>query len=66
ELTKRQARAKVMEVVTRQGYFENYSGVRITKTGRRFEISGATIWNLTSQSGQLAGQAATFSYWKYL
>ncbi|MGH7979688.1 MAG: MEKHLA domain-containing protein, partial [Limisphaerales bacterium] len=43
ELTKRQARAKVMEVVTRQGYFENYSGVRITKTGRRFEISGATI-----------------------
>ena len=66
EATKREERAKLMEVVTRQGYFENYSGIRVSKTGRRFEISGATIWNLTSETGQFAGQAATFSEWKFL
>lgn len=66
EPASRDARAKVMEVVTRQGFFENYSGIRISKSGRRFEISGATIWNLISETGQLQGQAATFSEWKFL
>jgi hypothetical protein len=66
ETAKREARAKAMEIVTRQGVFENYSGVRISKTGRRFEISGATIWNLLSETGELQGQAATFSEWKFL
>jgi MEKHLA domain len=66
EVTNRKERAKLMEVVTRQGYFENYSGIRVSKTGRRFEISGATIWNLISESGQFQGQAATFSEWKFV
>jgi MEKHLA domain len=66
EVIKREERAKLMEIVTRQGYFENYSGIRVSKTGRRFEISGATIWNLISESGESAGQAATFSQWKFL
>jgi MEKHLA domain-containing protein len=66
EPARRDARAKAMEVVARQGFFEGYSGIRISKSGRRFEISGATIWNLISETGQLQGQAATFSEWKFL
>lgn len=66
EPVRREERAKVMEVVTRQGFFENYSGIRVSKSGRRFEISSATIWNLISETGQLQGQAATFSEWKFL
>lgn len=66
EPAKREERAKLMETVARQGYFENYSGIRISKTGRRFEISAATIWNLISETGQLQGQAAMFSEWKFL
>jgi hypothetical protein len=66
EAAKREARAKVMETVTRQGFFEDYSGIRVSKAGRRFEISGATIWNLISETGELQGQAATFSEWKFL
>ena len=66
EAPKREERGKLMEVVTRRGFFENYSGIRVSKTGRRFEISGATIWNLISGSGHFAGQAATFSEWKFL
>jgi hypothetical protein len=65
EAATREARARVMETVTQQGFFENYSGIRVSKTGRRFEISGATIWNLISESGALQGQAATFSQWKF-
>lgn len=66
EPSRREERAKVMEAVTRQGFSESYSGIRVSKTGRRFEISRATIWNLISESGQLQGQAATFSEWKFL
>jgi MEKHLA domain len=66
EAAKREARAKVMDVVTRQGFFDGYSGIRVSKTGRRFAISRATIWNLISETGQLQGQAATFSEWKFL
>jgi len=66
EPAEREERAKVMEAVTLQGFFDKYSGIRISKTGRRFEISRATIWNLISESGQLQGQAATFSEWKFL
>jgi hypothetical protein len=66
EPARREARAKVMEAVTHQGFFENYSGIRVSKTGRRFEISRATVWNMISETGRLAGQAATFSEWKFL
>ncbi|HEX3625296.1 MAG TPA: MEKHLA domain-containing protein [Verrucomicrobiae bacterium] len=66
EPARREARAKLMETVARQGYFENYSGIRVSKTGRRFKISAATIWNLISETGELQGQAAAFSEWKFL
>jgi hypothetical protein len=66
EPPKREARAKVMEVVTRPGFYEDYSGIRVSKSGRRFEFSRATIWNLISETGQFCGQAATFSEWKFL
>lgn len=66
EAPQREERAKLMEIVTRQGFIDNYSGVRISKTGRRFEISRATVWNLISPVGAFCGQAATFSDWKFL
>lgn len=66
EAPNREERAKLLEAVTRQGFSDNYSGVRISKNGRRFEISRATVWNLISETGEYCGQAATFSEWKYL
>jgi hypothetical protein len=59
-------RAKSLEAVARDGFIENYSGVRISKSGRRFEISNAVIWNLVSERGEPLGQAATFDKWNYL
>lgn len=66
EAPRRDARAKLLETVTRQGFIDNYAGIRISKSGRRFEISSAIVWNLVSEAGTLCGQAATFSEWKFL
>jgi hypothetical protein len=55
----REARARLLETVARQGYIDDYSGVRIARSGRRFLIDHATVWNLGD--GDYQGQAATFS-----
>jgi hypothetical protein len=62
----REERARLMERTTREGYVDDYQGIRISSTGRRFRIDQATVWNLTNSSGQLVGQAATFSEWRFL
>jgi MEKHLA domain len=57
------AREVMMSQVLRQGFVDNYRGVRISSSGRRFEIDRAIIWNLTDLQGQPCGQAATFASW---
>jgi hypothetical protein len=34
-----------------QGYFTGYRGIRISATGRRFLVRGATVWNVVDQEG---------------
>lgn len=55
-----QARVDLLEKVTRHGYVEGYSGMRIAKSGRSFMIADTTVWNLTDENGTLHGQAAVF------
>jgi len=55
------ARTRLLERVTRQGYVDDYCGVRITASGKRFMIAAATVWNLRDEAGDYGGQAATFS-----
>ncbi len=62
----RDERARLMDRTTREGYVEDYQGIRISSTGRRFRIDQATVWNLINSSGQRVGQAATFSEWRFL
>jgi hypothetical protein len=66
EIPNREERAKLLEIVTRNGFIDDYSGVRISKSGRRFHITHATVWNLLSESGQPCGQAAMFARWEFL
>jgi hypothetical protein len=66
EAPRREERARLLETVTRDGFIDNYSGIRISKSGRRFEIFQATVWNLVCETGEPCGQAATFSGWKFL
>ena len=55
-----EARERLLEKVTRQGYVDSYSGVRIAKSGRRFVITDCTVWNLADKRGNHQGQAAVF------
>jgi predicted DNA-binding protein (UPF0251 family) len=53
----------LLERVAAQGFIDDYTGVRIAKSGRRFRIQRATVWNLVDSSGRRVGQAATFADW---
>lgn len=66
EAPNRQERARLLAAVTAHGFIDDYSGVRISKTGRRFRIAQATVWNLLDELGNHAGQAALFSRWEFL
>ena len=65
EAPNRAERARLLAAVTARGFIDDYSGVRISKTGRRFNISRATVWNLLTEDNQPCGQAAMFGEWKF-
>jgi hypothetical protein len=56
----REERARLLEKVTQQGYVDNYSGMRIAGSGKRFMIENGTVWNLADADGVHHGQAAVF------
>ncbi len=62
----REERARLLARVTRDGYIDDYSGVRIAHSGKRFLIEGATVWNLMDEAGNYCGQAAMFRRWRTL
>jgi MEKHLA domain len=66
EAPNREERARLLAAVTQHGFIDNYSGVRISKNGRRFRIARATVWNLLALNGKPCGQAAMFSQWEWL
>ena len=59
-------RAQLLERTLKNGYIDDYSGIRVSKTGKRFKIDQAIIWNITDENGHYYGQAATFDTWHYL
>jgi hypothetical protein len=59
----RDERARLMERTRRDGYVDDYSGIRISTPGRRFRIERAIVWNLADAAGIPRGQAATFAHW---
>lgn len=66
EAPEREERARLLAAVTAHGFIDDYSGVRISKSGRRFRIARATVWNLISERDEPCGQAATFDRWEFL
>jgi len=66
EAPNREERARLLAAVTQNGFIDDYSGIRISKNGRRFCIAQATVWNLITATGAYAGQAAIFSQWEFL
>lgn len=65
EPVNQQERAKLLAEVTTNGFIDNYQGIRISKTGKRFKISKAVVWNLVDSEKIYRGQAACFSDWVF-
>lgn len=59
----RDERARLLKRTTEHGFVDDYRGIRISRTGKRFQIHQAIVWNLLDASGAYRGQAATFSEW---
>lgn len=66
EPVNRDERTRLLQRVTDKGYIDDYSGIRISSSGRRFKISDAIVWNLTNEQGEYAGQAAMFDRWEFV
>ena len=66
EAPERLERQRQLEEVARKGYLSDYRGIRISRTGRRFWIENAVIWQLVDASGISRGQAAMFDSWRPL
>ncbi|MDB0060862.1 MEKHLA domain-containing protein [Gammaproteobacteria bacterium] len=64
--TRDEDRIRLLYEVTRNGFIENYSGVRVSASGRKFEISNAVVWNVVDEHEVYRGQAAKISTWRYL
>lgn len=62
----REDRAELLARALQKGYAADYRGIRVSKTGQRFLIEDAIIWNLVDEQGVRRGQAATFAKWTRL
>jgi hypothetical protein len=63
EPLEREAREQLLARVSTAGYIDDYSGVRIAHSGKRFLVRRATVWNLFDEHGLNCGQAACFGEW---
>jgi hypothetical protein len=60
------ARHSKLQEALHNGIITDYSGVRVSATGRRFFIQNVSIWNVKDDLGTLIGQAAMIPHWDYL
>lgn len=66
EPDERSAREKLLQQVKLKGYADDYTGIRISRTGKKFRIKQACVWNLIADDGIYIGQAAAFDDWEYV
>lgn len=59
----REERNDLLDRVTRHGYVDDYSGIRISRDGLRFIIRNAVVWNVIDERGGYKGQAALIRDW---
>ncbi|MCU8059120.1 MEKHLA domain-containing protein [Shewanella sp. SM34] len=59
-VSEQQKRQLLLDELTNKGIVHGYSGVRITRTGKSFNIYNGAIWQLKDSDGKLWGQGALF------
>jgi hypothetical protein len=66
EPVNRDERARMLAQAKTHGYINDYRGIRISRSGKRFFVERATVWTIQKPDGTPLGQAAMFSSWTYL
>lgn len=66
ESDERGKREQFIAEVEQKGYSKDYSGIRVSKTGKRFEIKNVILWNVYDLENNRIGQAALFHEFSYL
>lgn len=66
EVSEQKQRASFLSQVNQKGYIDQYEGIRVSKTGKRFLIKNVKVWRVFDEFQNDLGQAATFSHWIYL
>jgi MEKHLA domain len=61
-----EARDRLLAETTIKGFVSNFSGVRISSTGKRFKIEDGIVWNLLNENNQRCGQAAVYSHCQFI
>ena len=51
--------------VKQKGALPNYSGKRVSKTGKQFNFENGIIWNLLDEFLTVDGQAVVFANWNF-
>ncbi|WP_256760302.1 MEKHLA domain-containing protein [Cohnella sp. WQ 127256] len=64
EPMERSQRDMLLADAKNQGFSDGYYGVRISKSGKRFEIRNVLLWNVVDEMGTYRGQAAVFIDWQ--
>jgi len=62
----REERTRLLARVNENGYVDDYAGVRIASSGKRFYVKNVVVWNLLDETGKYYGQAAKIDHWHYI
>ena len=62
----KEERDALLKRVSEQGFIDDYQGVRISNTGKRFLIEDAVVWNVIDSAGKFRGQATALYKWSPL
>lgn len=66
ELAAQEEREEMLKKVARKGFIENFRGIRISSTGKRFLIEDVIVWNVIGIDSQHCAQAATYPSWSFI
>lgn len=59
-------RNELFRKTNQYGFASDYTGVRITKEGRRFLIKDAVLWTVIDGAGIHYGHAVVFENWEFI
>jgi hypothetical protein len=62
----REEREKLLARVRKYGFIEDYKGVRVSSSGKRFLVEDSIVWNMIDENGTYRGQAAVLYKWSTL